>query len=117
MGIGVKWSTSALLGAAAGVGAALARARRPRRVVLPPRETMGVDGLGEVQSADLGDTPPSPAEQHGAASLAAPAEAVAESTAPSTSADDAIRALDEARDRLRRRADELAREMGGGADS
>lgn len=90
-----------LLGAAAGVGAAVAGARRAARMGgpargyrPPPAASLGVDGLGEIPAddADAGATPGTPP-------TAVPG------------GDDAAAALDEARDRLRRRADDLARRM------
>ena len=110
MGLGLRWSTSALVGVAAGAGAALARARRPRRAAMPPRTSVGVDGLGEFPADDVDPTASAPAR---VPELSAPPGAPDPGgDEASAAASDAIRALDEARARLRRRADELAREMG-----
>ncbi len=104
MGLGPKWSTTVLLGAAAGLGAAVAGARRAARIGgpargyrPPPAASLGVDGLGEVP-ADDADALPYP-----------PASSEAPAVAPG--GDDAAAALDEARARLRQRADDLARRM------
>lgn len=108
--MGLKWSTSALVGVAAGAGAALARARRPRYAVMPPRVSVGVDGLGEFPADDV--EPGAPLTRPAPELTAPPEVAGRGGDAASAEAGDAIRALDEARLRLRRRADELAREMG-----
>ncbi|MFN8110979.1 MAG: hypothetical protein U0Y82_14225 [Thermoleophilia bacterium] len=88
-------SWSAVLSLAAGAGTAAVISRRRSRVLTRPPAMAGVDGLGEPEPAT------DAARQPVAEAPAAPAEAVAEGT------DDAITKLDEARERLRRRADEL----------
>lgn len=104
MGLGVKWSTSALLGAAAGVGAAAAKAyaRRQDRRTRPPASALGVDGLGEQEPLEV--APPT---------LTAPPVTPPPAAPTTATVNDDIAALDEARNRLRARADELAREMDG----
>lgn len=94
MGSLSRWAALAGLAAAAGAGAAAATRRRRSPASAPA--LAGVDGLGEP--ARLEEAPPPP--------IAAPVEAHAD--------EDAIAALDAARDRLRRRAEELRREIDGG---
>ncbi len=113
MSSGLRWTATALAGAGAGAVAALVRARRERRASLPqapPREALGVDGLGEP---DREEEAPPPSD------AAPPPGIPAAGTAASSAPQDPIAALDAARDRLRRRAEELQREMGppsGGAE-
>ncbi|MCC6831031.1 MAG: hypothetical protein IT200_06760 [Thermoleophilia bacterium] len=89
MGSLSRWAALAGLAAAAGAGAAAATRRRKSTPGAPA--LAGVDGLGEP--ARLDDAPPP-----------VPAPEVPHD-------EDAIAALDAARDRLRRRAEELRREI------
>jgi hypothetical protein len=89
VGILTRWAALAGLAAAAGAGAAVAATRRRRPAAAPP--LAGVDGLGEP--ARVEEVPPAPEATH---------------------EDDAIAALDAARDRLRRRAEDLRREIDAG---
>ena len=90
MGILTRWAALAGLAAAAGAGAAVAATRRRQPAAAPA--LAGVDGLGEP--ARVEEAPPA---------------------APAVSHDeDAIAALDAARERLRRRADDLRREIDAG---
>lgn len=93
MGSLSRWAALAGLAAAAGAGAAAATRRR--RIPASAPALAGVDGLGEP--ARLEEAPPA---------------VVAQDAAPHD--DDAIAALDAARDRLRRRAEELRREIDEG---
>jgi len=88
-----RWAALAGFAAAAGAGAAAAVTRRRRPPATAP-SFAGVDGLGEPARAE--DTP-----------AAAPPPEVRHD-------EDAIAALDAARERLRRRAEDLRREIGDG---
>lgn len=89
MGSLSRWAALAGLAAAAGAGAAAATRRRRSTPTAPA--LAGVDGLGEP--ARLEDAPPPAAGP------------------PVTHDEDALAALDAARDRLRRRAEDLRREI------
>lgn len=106
MGLVNRWTALLTLtaGAAAAAGVSRRRHQPGRRM---PRMT-GVDGLGESLGADTPEQPTLEAPVD--PSPAADPPAVPE---PDAAAEDSIAALDSARDRLRRQADELRREIGG----
>jgi hypothetical protein len=88
-----RWAALAGFAAAAGAGAAAAVTRRRRPPAAAP-SFAGVDGLGE------------PARMEDSPAAAPPTEVHHD--------EDAIAALDAARERLRRRAEDLRREIGDG---
>lgn len=112
MGVLNRWTAVITLAAGAGSAAAVSRrlARGRNRV---PRMA-GVDGLGEPLREEpaplVADIPTTPSALVPAAAVFAGPEANGDPGA----APDAIAALDEARDRLRRRADELRQEIADG---
>ena len=105
MGLVNRWTALFTLAAGAATAAGVSRRlQQPGRRV--PRMA-GVDGLGEPFGGEAPE-----ATSGGDAAIAHPASGQASPDVDAPAGDDPIAALDSARDRLRRQAEDLRREIG-----